>query len=73
MQTLLVKGVGTCLIALHDTENLYILGEKAWRQKAMDAQLEPFLQSKPHALQAQNHRTMNHTTKYAASGQTPIP
>lgn len=50
MQTLLVKGVCTCLIALHDTEHLDVLGEKAWRQEAMDAQLEPLLQSKRHAL-----------------------
>lgn len=50
MQALLVKGVDTCLIALHDTEHLDVLGEEAWRQKAMDAQLEPFLQSKCHAL-----------------------
>lgn len=50
MQTLLVKGVCTCLIALHDTEYLDVLGEKAWRQEAMDAQLEPLLQSKCHAL-----------------------
>lgn len=59
-ETLLVKWVAACLIALHDSEHLNVLGQKTRWQQAMDAQLEPLFQGECHALQDQNHAFIKH-------------
>ena len=48
----LVQGVASRFVALHHTQHLYILGEEAGRQQAVDPQLETLLQAEAHTLQA---------------------